>query len=175
MRSLDDGRHGTGQRGDALLRVATPADVPALMRVRLSVRENVLSDPARVSVADCVRHMDALGRTWVVECSGDVVAFAAGRTTDGEIWALFVDPDHEGRGLGGRLHDTMVDWLFAQGLTRLQLGTTPGTRAEGFYRSRGWVTDQSSHGTAAHPGDEVRLVLDRQARLDCPPPAGSAT
>ena len=146
-----------------LLRVATPEDIPALMRVRLSVRENELSDPSRVTPADCEQHLHALGRTWVIESEGEVVAFAAGRTRDGEIWALFVDPRHEGRGLGGRLHDAMVDWLFGQGLARLRLGTTPGTRAERFYRLRGWVDDPDCRGHVREPADEVRLVLDRAA------------
>jgi GNAT superfamily N-acetyltransferase len=56
-----------------------------------------------------------------------------------EIWALFVDPNNEGLGIGGKLHDAMVTWYFGQGKTELILGTEPGTRAEGFYLHRGWV------------------------------------
>ena len=151
------------------LRVAGPADIPALMRVRLSVHENRLSDPARVSEDDYRQHMERLGRTWVVERAGEVVAFAAGRVTDGEIWALFVDPRFEGQGVGSRLHAQMVAWLFAQGLRQLQLGTSPGTRAEAFYRRRGWTDDPTRAG-----GDEVRLVLDVPATTTLQQPAAPA-
>ena len=48
----------------------------------------------------------------------------------GNVWALFVDPRHEGRGYGRRLHDTMVTWLWERGHQRLCLTTEPGTRAE---------------------------------------------
>lgn len=137
------------------IRPATHADIPALQRIRLAVRENVLSDPSRVTDADVAGHLDALGRGWVAERDGVPVGFAFGRTTDGEVWALFVDPDHEGLGAGARLHDTMVAWLFEQGLARLTLGTGRGTRAEGFYRRRGWQV------TGDGAGDEVRMELRR--------------
>jgi len=34
---------------------------------------------------------------------GEVVGFAIGRADDGNVWALFVEPAHEGRGIGGAL------------------------------------------------------------------------
>jgi GNAT superfamily N-acetyltransferase len=55
----------------------------------------------------------------VVEVRGEVVAFAVGDARDGNIWALFVAPGHEGHGYGRRLHDIMVDWLAAQGCANL--------------------------------------------------------
>jgi GNAT superfamily N-acetyltransferase len=135
------------------LRLATHADIPAMQRIRLAVRENVLSDPSRVTDADVAEHLETLGRGWVAERGDEIVGFAFGRTSDGEIWALFVDPDHEGLGAGALLHDTMVAWLFAQGLKRLTLGTGRGTRAEGFYLRRGWQL------TGDGAGDEVRMQL----------------
>lgn len=119
-----------------MLREATPADIPAMHRVRMSVLENRLR--ARViAEADYASAM-ARGRGWVVEEKGEVVGFAVGDAADGNIWALFVHPDHEGRGYGWRLHDTMVAWLWAQGLERLWLTTAPGTRAQAFYEAAGW-------------------------------------
>jgi GNAT superfamily N-acetyltransferase len=121
------------------LRVATVADIPAMHRVRMAVRENRLSDPSRVTEADCVEHLDSLGRGWVVEHHHEIVGFAVGRVTDGNIWALFVMPDCEGLGYGTMLHDAMIDWLFEQGLPRLWLTTERGTRAERFYLQKHWV------------------------------------
>ena len=105
--------------------------------VRVAVRENVLSSPDRITEADYVDAIETRGRGWVIERNGRVVAFAAAYAA-GSIWALFVDPQHEGHGLGRALHDEMVAWLWSLGLTSLSLSTSPGTRAERFYIARGW-------------------------------------
>lgn len=106
-------------------------------RLRLAVRENVLSDPSRVTESDYLAALEELGRTWVVECDSEIVGFATGYKS-GNIWALFVHPHHEGLGYGKVLHSTMVHWLWSLGLKRLWLTTGPGTRAERFYLSHGW-------------------------------------
>ena len=120
-----------------LLRPATRSDIAGIHRVRLAVRENALSSPDRITEADYLAVIDGLGRGWVVESQGEIAAFAFGLNT-GNIWALFVHPDHEGRGYGKDLHSTMVEWLWSQGIARLWLTTEPGTRAERFYLSQGW-------------------------------------
>ena len=122
----------------ATLRLAARADVPGMQRVRHAVKENRLV--SRVIPDDEV--IDAIersGRGWVVEDQGEVIAFAIGNAVDGSIWALFVDPSHERRGYGRRLHDVMVEWLHSRGLARLWLTTDPGTRAQRFYERAGWV------------------------------------
>lgn len=126
------------------LRAADIHDIPAMHRVRMSVRENRLSDSSRITESDYIAHLTSLGRGWVVEIDGAIVGLAIGRVTDGNIWALFVDPEYEGRGVGSMLHDTMVNWLFEQGVQRLWLGTEPGTRAEQFYLRKQWVPCRAS-------------------------------
>ena len=135
------------------VRVATEADIPAMNLVRLAVRENRLSDPDRLTPDDYAAAIGPLGRGWVAESGGQLAGFAVGYYS-GNIWALFVHPQHEGRGCGKVLHDTMVSWLWQQGLRQLWLTTDPGTRAEAFYRSRGW----RPCGTL--PAHELRLELD---------------
>jgi GNAT superfamily N-acetyltransferase len=120
-----------------MLRRALRADIPGMHRVRLAVRENTLSSPDRITEADYISVIEGLGCGWVIVWDGAIVAFAFGLRS-GNIWALFVDPDHEGRGHGKHLHSTMVDWLWSQGHTHLWLTTTPGTRAEQFYIAQGW-------------------------------------
>jgi GNAT superfamily N-acetyltransferase len=107
-------------------------------RVRLAVRENMLSSPSVISESDYIAFIEVKGRGWVIEVDGEVVAFAVGDASDGNIWALFVDPDYEGRGYGKRLNATMVEWLRGQGLRRLWLTTDPDSRAAGFYAAVGW-------------------------------------
>jgi GNAT superfamily N-acetyltransferase len=141
-----------------LLRQATVADIAAMHRVRLAVRENVLTNPARVTEAHYLAAINERGRGWVIEAEGQILAFAFGDVTDGSIWALFVDPQHEGRGHGKRLQTVMLDWLWAQGLERLWLTTASGSRAEKFYAMTGW----QSVGTT--PDGDARFEMGRPAR-----------
>ena len=75
-----------------MLRIARAADIPAIQRVRASVRENRLA--STVITDDDVRTaIEDTGRGWVIEKDGEVVAFAIGNAVNGNIWALFVRPE----------------------------------------------------------------------------------
>ena len=123
-------------------------------RVRMSVKENVLSDPAAITPKDYVDMITVDGRGWVHERDGKIVGFAVGDHARRNIWALFIEPGYEGLGIGRALHDAMVRWLFEQSSEPLWLSTTPATRAEAFYRAAGW----------RHAGDaphgEIRFELN---------------
>ncbi|SFC87667.1 Acetyltransferase (GNAT) family protein [Massilia yuzhufengensis] len=123
--------------------------------IRLAVRENVLRDPARVTLQMYEDYLDRLGRGWVAEADGEIVAFCYAARGDASIWALFVDPRHEGRGLGKALLALAVGWLFELGHERIRLGTAPDTRADRFYLAQGW---DRTPGT----GCEVGYVLERR-------------
>jgi GNAT superfamily N-acetyltransferase len=119
-----------------VLREARREDIPGMHSVRTSVRENRLT--SRISESDYIPAIEIHGKGWVIEDEGEVVGFAVGDARDGNIWALFVHPDHERRGYGRRLHDAMVSWLWSRGLERLWLTTEANTRAQGFYEAAGW-------------------------------------
>lgn len=121
-----------------IIREALVRDIPQIQRVRNSVKENQLSDPALVSDHDCEEFMTLRGKGWVAEQSGFIVGFAIADLKDRNIWALFVHPDFEMKGIGRLLHDKMLDWYFSQTTDRVWLGTAPDTRAERFYRLSGW-------------------------------------
>jgi GNAT superfamily N-acetyltransferase len=139
------------------LRLATDDDIAQIQRIRASVRENRLSDPARVQDHH-VRTMLRSGRGWVCEGDGCLTGFAIADLERESMWALFVDPDFERRGIGRQLHDAAVAWLFASGVARIWLTTDPNTRAEHFYQSAGW----ERVGAAAN--GEVRYELIRGSR-----------
>jgi GNAT superfamily N-acetyltransferase len=120
-----------------MLRQAVAADIAGIQHVRRSVRENRLVSTV-ISDEQVRESIEKTGRGWVIESQGEVVAFAIGNAQSGNIWALFVHPEHERRGYGRLLHDTMIGWLWSQGLARLWLTTEPGTRAQGFYEAAGW-------------------------------------
>ena len=120
-----------------MLRQARRTDIPAMHRVRTAMLENRLTS-SLVTEADYVAAIEGSGQGWVVDVDGEIAGFAVGNATDGSIWALFVDPRHEGRGYGRSLIDVTVAWLWSRGLERLWLTTDPGTRAQRFYEASGW-------------------------------------
>ncbi|MES2068873.1 MAG: GNAT family N-acetyltransferase [Pseudomonadota bacterium] len=119
-------------------RTATEADIPVIMQIRLAVRENRLSNPARVTVQMCVDYLDLLGRGWVCEVDGRIVGFSYTAKADSSIWALFVLPEYEGRGIGKALLKLATGYLFSLGNEQVRLGTQAGTRADRFYLAQGW-------------------------------------
>ena len=121
-----------------IFREAINADIPQIQVVRNAVRENMLSDPALVPDKDCQEYINNRGRGWVCEIDGKVVGFSIVDIIDKNVWALFVHPDHDKKGIGRELHDLMIDWYFLQTKETIWLGTAPMTRAESFYRKAGW-------------------------------------
>ncbi|NUY80941.1 GNAT family N-acetyltransferase [Flavobacterium sp. MAH-1] len=128
-----------------IFREAEPADIAQIQIVRNSVKENALSNPALVSDEDCREFMFDRGKGWVCEINGTIVGFAIADLKEDNIWALFLHPEHENKGIGRKLHDAMLDWYFSQNKDHVWLGTAPGTRAETFYRKSGW-TETGMHG-----------------------------
>lgn len=121
------------------VRAASPDDIPAMHRIRLAVQENRLGDPLRVRPEDYRSRLMPAGIGFVAESGGRTVGFAVADVELSTIWALFVDPGFERRGVGRRLHDALVSAMFAAGASELHLSTDPATRAERFYRAAGWA------------------------------------
>lgn len=122
-------------------RRATVDDIAAMSRIRRAVRENALSNPARITEAMYRHHLDALGRGWVALLDGEIVGFSCADRTDSSIWALFVDPAREGLGAGSGLLRLAVEWLFEIGNDEVRLGTQADTRADRFYAAQGWTRE----------------------------------
>jgi GNAT superfamily N-acetyltransferase len=123
--------------GTVTYRQAELADEDAIFAIRLSVRENVLRDPSRVTHADYVAYLTEIGKGWVAERDGAIVGFAFANRS-GLIWALFLRTGCEGQGIGKQLLRHCTDWLRTIGVREAYLDTGPGTRAEEFYRRQGW-------------------------------------
>ncbi|TXI76374.1 MAG: N-acetyltransferase [Flavobacteriales bacterium] len=139
------------------IRAMRPADVPAAHVIRLAVRENRLSDPSLVMEKD---YHDFLARdtmSWVCEVDGVLAGFVMVDVEKRNLWALFVAPEQEGRGIGRALHDMMRAAYFERA-DRLRLTTEPRSRAERFYRSAGY-TDRGM----APNGKELIFELDKSA------------
>ena len=120
------------------LREASPHDVEQIMNVRLAVRENKLSEGSSIDEAVCVEYLTNRGKGWVTELDNEIVGFSIVDLVESNVWALFVLPNFEGKGIGVQLQNAMLDWYFTQSSSPLWLTTSKGTRAEGFYRKTGW-------------------------------------
>ena len=137
-------------------REALPSDVDQIMVIRFAVNENKLSNPQLVTAKDCEEFLFQRGRGWVCEWHGKVVGFAIADLKEENIWALFVHPDHEGKGIGKSLHQIMMDWYVDQDKEWVWLGTAPGTRAENFYKSQGWTQK------GLHQNGELRFEMTNE-------------
>lgn len=136
-----------------IIRDAVTNDIKQIQVVRNAVKENTLSDPNLVTDADCEEFLTARGKGWVCEIENKIVGFAIVDLKENNIWALFLHPQYENKGIGRKLHNTMLDWYFSQTKTNVWLGTSPNTRAEIFYRKSGW-TEIGNHGT-----DEIKFEM----------------
>lgn len=121
-----------------IYRNAVLEDIGQIQVVRHLVKENTLSNPDLVPDKDVAFYITEKGKGWVCEINAKIVGFAIVDVKEHSIWALFVDPDFAGHGIGKELHRLMIDWYFEQTQELLVLGTAPYTRAELFYEMQGW-------------------------------------
>ncbi len=129
-----------------LIREATLNDIKQIQIVRNAVKENTLSDPSLVTDEDCAEFLFDRGKGWVCVMDNIVVGFSIVDMQENNVWALFLLPEMEHKGIGTALHNIMLDWYFTQTQKTLWLGTTPNTRADMFYRKIGW-THVGMHGS----------------------------
>lgn len=132
-------------------RAARLDDLDELYDIRFSVLENQEPDPTAIPTPRVTAVLEE-GGSWLCESDGRPVGFtmasASGREPN--LFALFIRPGYEGRGIGRRLLALAEDWLRAQGVREARLSTDPGTRADRFYAEAGWERG------AVGPDGEVR-------------------
>ena len=119
--------------------------------VRMSVLENTLSNPDLVPKTAYLPFVKGDAVVW--EERGCIVGFAAVDRVMGSVWALFVIPEYERKGIGQALLLEVVSGFFDGTRNLLWLTTDPGTRAEHFYRAAGW------HQVGTADNGELRFEL----------------
>ena len=128
-----------------------------MQAIRRAVKENRLVSTV-IGDDEVIRAIEETGRGWVALEDGEVVGFGIANRDTGSIWALFIDPPHEGRGHGRQLLDAMTAWLWSVGAGSIWLSTDPDTRAERFYTRAGWKP------VGTMPNGEVRFEIVKPAR-----------
>jgi GNAT superfamily N-acetyltransferase len=128
-------------------------DIPQLHAIRISVKENPLPDPDLIMRDEYENFLIRRGKGWVCEIENQIVGFAIVDLTEHNIWALFIQPGFEKKGIGKKLQDEMLTWYFSKTDETIWLGTAPKTRAEEFYRRTGWKE------TGKRPNGEIRFEM----------------
>lgn len=128
------------------IRPAETEDVEAIFAVRCSVKENHMTSAELEELGITVGSVTEMiaGSDFIVpvaEVDGQVVGFAIAQISKGYLFALFIHPAYEGKGLGNALMEVIESGLAEQGVKEawLATGSEPGIRAPGFYRHLGWV------------------------------------
>ncbi len=135
-----------------IFREITVQDVPELIVLRTTTRENALSmeELNRLDITEkSVRAMiGASHRGWLCESDGRIAGFAMGDRRSGEMWVIALRPEFEGRGIGAELLTRVEDWLWSEGWESIWLTTDldPNLRAYGFYLRQGWTDWRISDG-----------------------------
>ena len=117
-----------------------------------------MSNPNVIKDEDYNEFLLERGKGWVCEIDNKIVGFSIVDLKENNIWALFVHPNHDKKGIGKQLHKLMLDWYFSQTKEIVWLGTAPDTRAEVFYKKQGWLN------VGMH-GKEIKFEMTYKAWL----------
>lgn len=128
------------------IRPANRGDVEVLFDIRCSVRENHQSREELAAMGitpDAVAAMLESGdyAAPLALIGSRPVGFAMGNMAEGYVFACFVRPGEEGRGVGRRLLQAVEDAFRCRGVKQAWLSTEAiaHQRSVGFYEHLGWV------------------------------------
>jgi GNAT superfamily N-acetyltransferase len=71
--------------------------------------------PTLVTDADCEAYLFHRGKGWVCEMDGIIVGFAIADLQEENIWALFLKPEAEGKGIASQLTRPHAGLVFFYG------------------------------------------------------------
>jgi predicted GNAT family acetyltransferase len=152
--------------GDTVLRRLTPDDWTVLRDVRL----RALTDSPDAFGSTLQREQDfgekdwrrrSVRPVWVVEVDDRPVAMAGVFPDDGvlQVWGMWTDPEHRGRGHARALLDALVGPAVAEGRPAALHVNVANSGARAFYESYGFVGTGELE--PLRPGSEQRIELMR--------------
>ncbi len=153
----------------AVVREATIEDVPGIARVHVDSWRTTYRGIVPQGVIDSFTYEqreelwrralspDNASFVYVAEEDGEVVGFASGGPAredapnhDGELYAIYLLQEHQGRGTGRRLFSAVVQELVRRGLNSMAIWVLTDNPACGFYEAMAG-----------------RKVYERQEEADC--------
>lgn len=120
-----------------IIRLAQITDVPAMHAIRLSVQENRLSRPDAIDMAAYHFYIEQ-SSCWIAVIEDEIVGFSALDVAKRQVWALFVAPAAEGKGIGKLLHRELINSAVHLGFGKISLTTDAKSRAARFYEAANW-------------------------------------
>ena len=133
-------------------RQAIPEDIPQIQIVRNSEKENQLSNPNLIPDDLVEEFITKRGKGFVCEIDDKIVGFSIVDFVENNVWALFLLPDFEGKRIGKKLHQLMLDEYFSKTKETIWLSTEANSRAETFYKKQVWKN-------AGLHGNEVKFEM----------------
>ena len=133
-------------------RQAIPEDIPQIQIVRNSVKENQLSNPNLIPDDLVEEFITKRGKGFVCEIDKKIVGFSIVDFVENNVWALFLLPKFEGKRIGKKLHQLMLDEYFSKTKETIWLSTEANSRAEIIYKKQGWKN-------AGFHGNEVKFEM----------------
>ena len=133
-------------------RQAIPEDIPQIQIVRNSVKENQLSNPNLIPDDLVEEFITKRGKGFVCEIDDKIVGFSIVNFVENNVWALFLLLEFEGKGIGKKIHQLMLDEYFSKTKETIWLSTEANSRAETFYKKQGWKN-------AGLHGNEVKFEM----------------
>ena len=133
-------------------RQAIPEDIPQIQIVRNSVKENHLSNPNLIPDDLVEEFITKRGKGFACEIDKKIVGFSIVDFVENNVWALFLLPDFEGKRIGKKLHQLMLDEYFSKTKETIWLSTEANSRAEIIYKKQGWKN-------AGFHGNEVKFEM----------------
>ncbi|WP_064366065.1 GNAT family N-acetyltransferase [Pantoea ananatis] len=128
------------------IRLALPSDIESIFDVRTSVKENYLSreEMELMGVTESVvtNMIEKSHCAWVAIDDEKVIGFSMILPDEGCLFAAFVLPEYEGRGVGRSLVELAEQELFKHHEVAW-LETDKNSRAAEFYRRLGWVEKEN--------------------------------
>ena len=133
-------------------RQAITEDIPQIQIVRNSVKENQLSNPNLIPDELVEEFITKRGKGFVCEIDKKIVGFSIVDFVENNVWALFLLPEFEGKRIGKKLHQLMLDEYFSKTKETIWLSTEANSRAEIIYKKQGWKN-------AGFHGNEVKFEM----------------
>ena len=133
-------------------RQAIPEDIPQIQIVRNSEKENQLSNPNLIPDDLVEEFITKRGKGFVCEIDDIIVGFSIVDFVENNVWALFLMPEFEGKRIGKKLHQLMLDEYFSKTKETIWLSTEANSRAEIIYKKQGWKN-------AGFHGNEVKFEM----------------
>ncbi len=134
--------------------------LPFFYEIRFSVYENIVhTHQIRYLLREQALEDISQGGGWICKVDGVYAGMGFGIfIPEPIIGGLFIKPEYQSIGIGTELLHRVTEWFYQQGVKEIMLTTDEGSKAEFFYRKRGWVTVGN---------DETGLQKKLTKRLTC--------